>query len=83
LVGDDHLLRAKVAEVLRFCDTPRVRQALRERLLDPNPTVQRTAEETLAELSRDAETEPAPDSANAATDWEAAFFPFPLVEPQS
>jgi HEAT repeat protein len=81
LESDDHLLRAKVAEILRFCDTPAVRQALRQRLLDPNPTVQRAAEETLTELSRNDKAVPSPDPTTDTTDWEAAFFPFPIFEP--
>ncbi len=52
LQENDHLLRARTVEVLRYCNTPRTRQALRERLLDAHPTVQSAAESSLLYLSR-------------------------------
>jgi HEAT repeat protein len=52
LKSEDHLYRAKAAETLRYCPTDSVRQALRERLIDPHAAVQRAAEESLLHMTR-------------------------------
>jgi HEAT repeat protein len=81
LKDGDHLLRAKAAEVLRYCDTPRVRQALREHLLDPNAVVQLAAEESLAHFTH-GDTVPAGATSAETAEWEAALATFPLLDPR-
>jgi HEAT repeat protein len=80
LKDPDHLLRAKAAEALRYCDTPRVRQSLREHLLDSNQVVQLAAEESLAHLTR-GDTVTAMDSAETAS-WEPVMAEAPLLDPR-
>jgi hypothetical protein len=48
LVDPDPFLRIEAIRVLAECDTPRIRQALRDALVDTNPLVQEAAELALA-----------------------------------
>jgi HEAT repeat protein len=79
LKDPDHLLRAKAAEVLRYCDTPRVRQSLREHLIDPNQVVQLAAEESLAHLTR---SDTIAAAAAETAKWDPSLAPIPLLDPR-
>jgi HEAT repeat protein len=48
LLDPDPFLRIEAIRVLAECDTPRIRQALRDALVDTNPLVQEAAESALA-----------------------------------
>ncbi len=50
LADHDPFLRIEAIRVLAECDTPRVRQALRDALVDTNPLVHEAAESALAKL---------------------------------
>ncbi len=82
LAEEDHYLRVKAAEALRYCDTPRVKQALRERLLDPHLSVQSAVEASLVFLSRGEETQPAPTAMNDTEVWNPApVVSSPITQP--
>jgi HEAT repeat protein len=58
LADDDHFVRAEAARALAQVDTPAVRQALRELLLDRSISVQEAAEDGLRRLAQEANEEP-------------------------
>jgi HEAT repeat protein len=60
LQDDDQYLRVEAIRVLATTDTPRIRGALRDSLVDAHPLVQEAAEAALARLVRsdDVDTEP-------------------------
>lgn len=66
---EDHHLRIKAAEALRYCPSPRTQNALRERLLDPHPAVQSAVEASLVAISSNAETHSASATASDTEVW--------------
>lgn len=71
LVDEDHLVRAEAAKALAVCDTPAVRQALREAMRDRALIVQETAERSLQELAQRATRSHTPLTAADARTAEA------------
>jgi HEAT repeat protein len=76
LLDSDQFLRVEAIHVLGTADTPRVRQALRDALVDTNPLVQEAAETTLARLLGQDWQQTMPPLIAAATEGRAASAAF-------